>query len=164
MSTEPLHTIMRSPADVSFMLSNGTYTFTVTNLRSYYTKNSHFTVTVNGNNVTKTVHYYHLAYITGTISPGNATLKVNGIAVSVSSGHFNVSVANGSYHVVASENGYSTYYNNFTLNAGSVMNLTIDLKTTSKQSSISSTDIYIIVGVVAAVAVIAGLVLLMRKK
>ncbi len=123
-TTASYHAI--SPADISFMLSNGTYTFTVTNLTSYYTTTPLFSFTVNGNNVTETVHYYHWAYITGTMSPGNATLMINGIAVSVSSGHFNVSVANGSYHVVASESGYSTYYNNFTLNAGSLKNLTQD--------------------------------------
>ncbi|QRF76155.1 hypothetical protein Thermo_01672 [Thermoplasmatales archaeon] len=154
-----------SPTNITFMLTNGTYTFTVTNLSSYYTTTSHFTVTINGKNVTETVQYYHWAYIAGSISPGNATLTINGNPVSVSSsGHFNVSITDGSYHVVASENGYTTYYNNFTLNAGNVQNLTIDLKTVSKPSSISSTEIYAIIGVVAAIAAVAGVIGYMRRR
>jgi len=154
-----------SPANITFTLTNGTYTFTVTNLSSYYTTTSQFTVHVNGNNVTETVQYYHWAYITGILSPGNAALTVNGNPVSVSSsGYFNVSVANGTYHVVASENGYSTYYNNFTLNNGELKNLTIDLKSVPKSSPISSTEIYAIIGVVAAIAVVAGVIGYMRRR
>jgi len=154
-----------SPTNITFMLTNGTYTFTVTNLSSYYTTTSQFTVHVNGNNVTETVQYYHWAYIAGSISPGNAALTINGNSVSVSpSGHFNVSVVNGTYHVVASENGYTTYYNNFTLNSGGVKNLTINLKTVSKPSSISSTEIYAIIGAVVVIAVIAGIILAMRRR
>jgi len=154
-----------SPTNITFTLTNGTYTFTITNLSGYYTTTSQFSVHVNGNNVTETVQYYHWAYIAGSISPGNAALTVNGNPVSVSSsGNFNVSVANGTYHVVASENGYSTYYNNFTLNNGGFKNLTIDLKSVPKPSTISSTEIYAIIGVVAAIAVIAGIVLAMRRR
>jgi len=154
-----------SPTNITFTLNNGTYTFTVTNLSSYYTTTSHFTVHINGNNVTETVHYYQWAYITGTISPGNATLTINGNSVSVSSsGHFNVSVANGTYHVVAFESGYTTYYNNFTLNTGGVKNLTIDLKTISKPSSVSSSEIYAIIGAVVAIAAVAGVIGFMRRR
>ncbi len=118
-----------SPSNITLMLTNGTYTFDITNLSSYYTTTSHFTVTINGKNVTETVHYYHWAYIAGTLSPINATLTINGNAVSISSsGLFNVSVANGTYHIVASENGYTTYYSNFTINNGNVKNLAISLK------------------------------------
>jgi len=154
-----------SPINITFTLSNGTYAFTVTNLSSYYTSTSHFTVTINGKNVTESVQYYHWAYITGILSPGNATLTVDGNTVSVSSsGHFNVSVVNGTYHVVASESGYSTYYNNFTLNAGNVQNLTIDLKPVPTTSSISSTEIYAIIGVVVAIAAVAGVIGYMRRR
>jgi hypothetical protein len=77
---------------------------------SYYTNTQSSTVTVSGKNITETVDYSHYAYITGTLSPGNAILTINGKAVSLSSaGAFNVSVANGTYHVVASLSGYVTY-------------------------------------------------------
>ena len=153
-----------SPSDIVFMLSNGTYTFTVTNLSDYYTTTSHFTVTIDGSNVTESVLYYHWTYITGTLSPGNATLTINGHSVSVSSGgSFNVSVTNGTYHVVASESGYNTYYNNFTLSNGALKNLTIDLKPTSKPSPIPTTELYALIGAIVAIAVIIGVILIVRR-
>jgi len=146
-------------------LPNGTYTFTITNLTSYYTTNSHFITTVDGNNVTETVHYYHWAYIAGTIYPGNAILTINGKNASISpSGYFNVSVANGTYHLVVSEKGHKTYYRNLTMNPGSSQNLTIDLKPVSKPSSVLSADIYNIIGIFIVIGVIAGAVLLIRKR
>jgi hypothetical protein len=154
-----------SPTNISFNLANGTYSFIVTNLSSYYTTTVHFTVVINGKNVTETVDYYHWAYITGNVSPANATVTINGQAVSLSSsGAFNVSVANGAYHVAASIPGYTSYYNNFTLNSGNAKNLTIDLKTVSKPSTISSTEMYAIIGAVVAIAVIGSAVALTRKR
>ncbi len=156
---------------ISLSLTNGSYTYTVTNLSSYYTTTSHFILIVSGNNVKETVQYYHWAYITGSLSPGNATLTINGKTISVSSsGHFNISVASGTYHIAASEKGYVTYYSNFTLDSGNVNNLAINLKPVStpssapKSSSISSVEIYIIIGLVAAAAVVSSALLMTRKK
>jgi hypothetical protein len=154
-----------SPSNISFSLTNGTYAFTATNLSSYYTKTYSFTVTVSGKNVTETIRYYHYAYITGTISPGNATLTINGKDVSLSSaGAFNVSVANGTYHVVASLSGYNSYYSNFTLNSGNVKNLSITLKPVSNKATISSIEIYAIIGAVVAIVVIIGVLMFVRRR
>ena len=154
-----------SPANITFNLANGTYSFTATNLSDYYTTTVHFSVVISGNNVTETVDYYHWAYIAGKVSPTNATVTINGKAVSLtSSGSFNVSVANGTYHVAASSSGYTSYYNNFTLNSGSSKNLTINLKPISKPSTISSTELYAIIGVVVAVVVIVGVMFAMRRR
>ncbi|WP_393971087.1 PEGA domain-containing protein [Oxyplasma meridianum] len=154
-----------APSNVSFNLANGTYSFTVTNLSTYYTVTDHFKVTVDGKNVTETVKYYHWAYIVGTISPTNATLTVNGNAIQVSSsGSFNVSVANGTYSVVASLSGYHTYYSNFSLKQGSVKNLTINLKQNSHPSAISLVEIYVIIVAIVAIAVIAALLIFKRRK
>jgi hypothetical protein len=155
-----------APSNISFSLTNGTYVFTVTNLSSYYTTTYSFTVNVDGNNVTETVNYYHYAYITGTISPSNATLTIDGKDVSLTStGAFNVSVANGTYHVVASLSGYNSYYSNFTLNPGNVKNLTITLKPISTPSTISPLEIYaIIIGVVVAIVAIIGVIMFVRRR
>ncbi|MCL4480834.1 MAG: PEGA domain-containing protein [Candidatus Thermoplasmatota archaeon] len=154
-----------SSANITFNLANGTYTFTATNLSNYYTTTVHFSVVISGNNVTETVDYYHWAYIAGKVSPSNATVTINGKAVSLSSsGSFNVSVANGTYHVVASSSGYTSYYNNFTLNSGNTKNLTMNLKPISKPSTISSTELYAIIGVVVAVAAILGVVFVKKRR
>ena len=148
-----------SPANITFNLANGTYSFTATNLSSYYTITVHFAVVVSGKNVTETVHYYHWAYIAGKVSPTNATVTINGKAISLTlSGSFNVSVANGTYNVVASSPGYTSYYNNFTLNSRNIKNITINLKPISKPSTLSSTELYAIIGVVVAIVAIVGVI------
>lgn len=107
-------------------LTNGTYTFTVT---------------IHGNNITETVKFYHWAYIASTVSPGNTNVTVNGRIITISSGAFNISVAQGTYHVKTYENGYNTYYNNFTVNSGNTRNLIIDLKQVSTPAVLTSMEI-----------------------
>ena len=145
-----------SQTSLSFNLSNGTYSFTVSNLSSYYTTITHFTVVVSGKNVTENIYYDHWAYITGSITPTNSTLTINGKSVSLnSSGSFNISVPNGTYHVVISSSGYTSYYDNFTLNPGNDKNLTISLKHVSQPATVTSVDLYVITGAVIAVAVVS---------
>ncbi len=141
---------------ISFKEMNGTYTFTISNLTLYYTNDYSISTTVNGKNLTETVNFLHYAYITGTLSPGNATLKINGKTVSVSGGTFNISVVAGNYTVTAGSSGYTSYSNNITLSAGGVKTLNITLKSNSSTGSspISPELEYIAIG--AIVAVIAG--------
>ena len=154
-----------SQASISFNLSNGTYSFTVTNLSSYYTTTSHFTVVINGKNVTENVNYYHWAYITGSISPANADLTVNGKTVSLtSSGSFNISVPNGTYHAVISDQGYISYYSNFTLNSGNDKNLTVSLEPIPGPSISSNTVLYTIIGAVIAITVVSSMVVMVKKR
>jgi hypothetical protein len=154
-----------SEVSISFSLANGTYSFTVTNLSSYYTTTTHFSVVISGKNVTEVVEYYHWAYISGTISPTNANLVINGKSVALtSSGSFNISVPNGTYHVVISSSGYISYYSNFTLNSGNAMNLTINLKQVSHPSTLTGIDLYIVVGAVIAVIVIGAAVVLIKRR
>jgi uncharacterized membrane protein len=154
-----------SPANITFNLANGTYSFTATNLSDYYTTTVHFSVVISGNNVTETVDYYHWAYITGKVSPTSATVKINGKTVALSSsGSFNVSVQNGTYRVVASSSGYASYYSNFSLNQSDTKNLTVNLKQLSKPSTLSSTELYAIIGAGVAIAVIGSAMALNRKR
>lgn len=153
---------------ISFKEMNGTYTLSVSNLTSYYTNDYSITATVNGKNVTETVNFLHYAYITGTLSPGNAILKINGKTVSVSGGAFNISVVAGNYTVTSNENGYTSYSNNFTLSAGGVKTLNITLNSNSPNNSnpISPELKYIAIG--AIIIVVAGLggfgIMRMRRK
>ena len=148
-----------------FELTNGTYTFTATNLSSYYTSASQFTVTIKGYNVSENVHYYHWAYITGTVLPGNATLTFNGKDVAVSSnGSFNVSVANGTYDIVATDTGYHSFNTNVTLGNGAVKHISIDLKALHQNNPISQDVIYGAIAGVVAVAIVGIAVYTMRKR
>ena len=148
-----------------FELTNGTYTFTATNLSSYYTSASQFTVTIKGYNVSENVHYYHWAYITGTVLPDNATLAINGKDVAVSSnGSFNVSVANGTYDIVATDTGYHSFNTNVTLGNGAVKHISIDLKALHQKNPISQDVIYGAIAGVVAVAIVGVAVYTLRKR
>lgn len=149
---------------IEFDLMNGTYSFTVTNLSSYYTESSHIVVSVNGRNSTEVVQFYHWAYITGTVTPGNGNLTINGrVFVLPSSGHFNVSVANGTYNVTVSDPGYHSYNTNVTVSNGEQKNLTIDLKPLSG-SSIPIGVVYGLLGVVVALPVLRIVIYWIRRK
>jgi hypothetical protein len=48
-------------------------------------------------------------WIDGSVAPGNATVRIDGVAVSVSGGSFNVSVLGGTHTVTATILGYSSF-------------------------------------------------------
>ena len=157
-----------STGSISTQLRNATYSYTVSNSSEYYAEVSVGSFVVNGSSVSETVQYEKYAYINGTISPTNATIKVNGKTVSISGGAFSLKVTSGTYNLVASLSGYKTYYNNMTLNPGDSKNLTIQL---SKQTSnpgggfLGGTNtIYYILGGVVAIIAIAGVAFALRRK
>ncbi len=150
---------------MTFRLTNGTYTFTVTSLKLYYASSNNYTVTVKGKNITDTVTYLRYSYITGKISPNNATVRINSKAIVLSStGYFNVTVTAGSYYVIISEKGYKTYYSNVTLKNGITKNVDINL-TKMPSSQISSNDeVYAIVSTIGVLVVLGVGVAFMRRK
>lgn len=148
---------------ISFKEMNGTYVFSISNLTLYYSNDYSVSTAVNGKNVTETISFLHYAYITGTLSPGNATLKINGKTVSVSGGNFNVSVVAGNYTITATSNGYTSYSNNITIAAGGVKTLNISLK--SNSTPISPTLEYAAIGaIVVVIAGVGGVLGMMRMR
>ena len=112
---------------ITFNEPNGTYTYTVSNTSYYYTSSHSGIITVNGAAQSENIAYQHYSYITGTVTPSNAVITINGNPVTVTSGNFNVTVTAGTYALAASLSGYTTYYSNFTLSAGQTHTLTITL-------------------------------------
>ena len=82
----------------------------------------------------------------------------------MSSGSFNISVPNGTYHVVISSPGYITYYSNFSLNPGNAKNLIIDLQKETSPPILSGNVMYEIVGLVIVIVVIGAVVALARRR
>ena len=121
-----------------------------------------------GNGVSIPIIYYHYAYISGTVTPHNATVDINGHSVSVTgSGLYNASETSGTYSIVVSESGYITYYNNVTLTSGQTKELNVTLnpvKTTPVPSSFPSLELYGIVGAVVAIIAVVAVISVMRKK
>ncbi len=153
---------------MTFSAPNGTYSFSASNLSDYYTVNYSGSISVKGNGVSIPIIYYHYAYISGTVTPHNATVDINGHSVSVTgSGLYNASETSGTYSIVVSESGYITYYNNVTLTSGQTKELNVTLnpvKTTPVPSSFPSLELYGIVGAVVAIIAVVAVISVMRKK
>ena len=160
-------TISSTNSTITFSALNGTYSFSASNSSSYYTVNYSGSISVKGNSVSTSIIYYHYAYISGTVNPSNATVDINGHSVKVTgSGSFNVSEASGTYSIVISESGYSTYYSNVTLTAGQTKELNVTLNPVKSPAtpSIPPLELYGIVGAMVAIVAVVAVVSLMRKK
>lgn len=142
-----------SSSEINFSVTNGTYTILVSNMTDYYTNDHSISVEVHGKNVTESVTFQHYAYITGTLSPGNALLTINGRAVSLTGGEFNVSVTAGNYTVHASLQGYNSYSTNVSIGNGQVKELNITLASSSRP--MPADEFYAIIG--GSVVVVAGI-------
>ena len=145
---------------ITFMEVNGSYSFSVNSTGNYTISPSSGTVTVNGASVNEPVQFSPLQvpiYLTGTITPSNATLYVNGQLVPTVNGTFNVSVQPGSYVIKVSSTGYKTYYNNISVSSNQthVSALTITLGKISPTPKLPISEIVIIAVVVVVIIVLA---------
>jgi len=94
-----------------------------------------------------------------TVSPGSATVWVDGAQVTLSSGAFSASETPGVHSVEVSASGYYTYYNNVTVSSGSTTSVPISLNSVSSSSSSSGTGGisdtgWVIIALLAVLAVI----------
>lgn len=60
--------------------------------------------------------------------------------------------------------GYKTYYDNITLGANTTVNLSVHLKKINSQSSLSTQEIYEIIGGVAGLAVIMAIIFILKRR
>ena len=155
------HQLSSTTSSITFMEPNGTYTFSVQNLTDFYASPAAGQVKVDGAGASESVQFAHYAYITGSVSPSNAVVSVNGVAVTVSGGSFNTSVTAGTYAVTASLPGYKTSYSNVTVTAGQTLKLTITLTQIPSTGSHKGSQLpmtYIEIGGLALVIVVIAAV------
>lgn len=145
--------------------TNGTYSYAVYNLTSYYTPDHSGTVSVNGNNTEQVVDFTHYAYISGTVIPGNANVKVNGKSVAVSNGKFNISEIKGEYNVTVSLSGYHSYNRTFNLTPDQVMKVSVNLSRINNPANPSTSPLlYAAAGGIGIAAVGSGVGLWFRRR
>jgi thermopsin len=97
--------------------------------------------------------------LSATVTPANATLTVDGAAVTGSGGTFSVPLAPGVHAVVATVPGYYTYYTNVSVSLGVTTSLTISMTPVPSSSSSSSNSgissmAWLLIAVVAVLAVV----------
>ncbi len=113
---------------------NGSYPFTAT-ASGYQAAPASGTVTVAGQPVDEPIGFSALSgpsdgYLSGTVSPGSATVTVDSTPISVRNGAFNVTLAAGAHAVSASAPGYETWTGTETVQSGRTTPLTIALTLT----------------------------------
>ena len=104
-------------------------------------------------------------YITGTVDPPSATVLLDGQAVTVEDGVFNVSVVPGSYTLEVIGTGFATSFENVSVGPGATTSVALDLNpapgagggspAASSGPTIGFVEALLVIG--AAVAVAAGL-------
>jgi hypothetical protein len=150
----------------SIYAGNGTYSYSVSNLTYYYTTDFSGMVTIAGHNVSIGIQFEHYAYITGTLSPDNASLSVNGRQIKIGNqGSFNISVEAGNFTIFSSAKGYNNYTVNFSLSPGQTKNIDIRLTPSVRNSgSLSAIEPYEIIGVIAALALIGSVIVVVNRR
>jgi Periplasmic copper-binding protein (NosD). len=147
---------------ISFLIHNSTYQiyrYALQNVSGYYFNSSPSgNFSYSGNGTTYSFVYYHYAYLTGTVSPGQVTVKIGNTTYNITDGVFNISLKAGSYKIEFIHSGYVTLTYQLTLNAGENKNLTVSL------TKPSSDIIYYIVGGIAAVVVAGGAAFAIYRK
>ena len=147
-----------------FAVVNGTaISYAVHNTTYYYAAifAGHFTVS---GNTTVNVSFYHYAYLVGNLLPAGALLMVNGANATVTNGHFNLTLAGGTYELVISESGYISFYKNITLQPGQSYDLNVSLNRTANSGNNQPLLEYAGIGAVAAVLVASLAYMIRRKK
>ena len=96
-----------------------------------------------------------------TVTPGSATLWVDGFPMTLSSGSYSAPAAPGIYSVEVVAAGYLPYFNNVTVTSGQTSSLTISLTSipTAPAAGVSSAA-WAAIGLLAALVVVFGLIAL----
>ncbi len=124
---------VNSTGNISINESNGTYSFTINYTLGFTPSPASGTITVNGTSITEEINFTYYLYLTGTISPSNATLYINGKLIPTTNGYFNVTIAPGTYEYKVTRPGYNTFISNATFSYHNqklkVLNITLMKKT-----------------------------------
>ena len=152
---------------------NGTYSYTITTVNAYLANPGGGTVDVTGFAATVPVTFVlHLGNLAGNVTPATAVVTVNGGAVALDNGAFNLSEAPGVYAIEATASGYAPGFYNITVTPGNTSTLPITLAlapgssgtVNSGSGGLSTTETLEIVGAVVVVLVVVGIGLLMVRR
>jgi hypothetical protein len=157
----------------SVSLSNGTYSYTVATSDHIY-KPTVYTgsFTVDGASLSESVTFVEVTYTvtfteTGLPSGTLWSVTLNGTTLSSTTSTITFSEPNGTYtYSIGSVSGYTVSLSSGSLTAiGKTVNQSITFTAKPSSSGLSTTELYAIIGVVVAAAIIgAALAVIMRKK
>ena len=143
-------------------LPNGSYPFTIGESSGFSSVPASGTVAVNGKNVSESVSFTYYIYVTGTISPSNASLYINGKLVNTTNGSFNMTLTPGTYEFETSSPGYGTLFSNVTYTYHSQKVQVKDISLSRR--GIPSLVIYVVAIVVVIIAIVSAVVLYAMRR
>ncbi len=153
---------------ISILVPNGSYNYSVNVIGAngqIYLQNGSGNILVNGSNVAIFVTIIRPAYLTGYVTPSNATIEINGLTYIVKNGTFNITLKPGIYQIIASAQGYNTYVKNITLNSSEIKSLNIHLtKKTNQAPNFGTAAIVSIIITIIAIGIISSLIFRQRSK
>ena len=164
----------------SFSLTNGSYTYTITTSDKIYEPLlSSGSLTVNGVSASKSVSFsevkYTVTFTESGLSSGTSwSVTFNGTTLSSTTNTITFSLPNGTYsYSIGKISGYNISSSSGTLTVNG-KNVTLSITFSSVPSTTpppkkpstptSNTDLYIIIGAVAAIAVVGAVVAIMMRK
>ncbi|MEM3206371.1 MAG: hypothetical protein QW302_05615, partial [Thermoplasmatales archaeon] len=150
--------------NITFNEPNGSYSFFINNSAGFTASPQSGTVVVNGSPVIETITFVYYLYMTGTITPSNATLYINGKLIPTVNGSFNITVTPGTYEYEVTSPGYITFYGNATFNYHSQKVQTFDISLTKKLTTSPVSSYVALIIVILVVAAIAAIVARRRSK
>ena len=155
--------------NIIFAELNGTYSFSISSSTNLTISPASGTITVDGAGVNQTVQFVSpvkTLYLSGTISPINATLYINQHAVSTVDGAFNVTVHPGTYEIEVTTAGYQPFYKNITVlsNQTHISPLSINLTKITPPTPFPLIYVIIIVIVIVAVLGVTSFVILRGRQ
>ena len=156
-------TVERSSENqLTIPLPNGSYPFTIGESSGFSSVPASGTVAVNGKNVSESVSFTYYIYVTGTISPSNASLYINGKLVNTTNGSFNMTLTPGTYEFKTSSPGYGTLFSNVTYTYHSQKVQVKDISLSRR--GIPSLVIYVVAIVVVIIAIVSAVVLYAMRR
>jgi hypothetical protein len=149
--------------------TNGTYPYTINLPENYTTFPTTGNVVINGTPVFKSIQFeLYTITLTGSVSPTNASMYINGRQVQVVNGVFTITLDAGQkYEIEVKYPGYENYYYNMTVTSKTLPTILINISLSKIQNNYpqSYLSLYLVViGVVTFAIIMAMLRSTMRSK
>lgn len=166
------HTTEVTGGAATLTAPNGTFAYSVTTVNAYLANPGTGNVTVTGGPQSVDVEFVlHLGYLAGNVSPGNATVWVNGGPITLTGGEFNLSEVPGVYSIESAASGYMPWFDNVTVTPGNTSLVPITLTPAppppaggSGGSGLSTTETIELVGATVLVVLAIGVAAFMLRR
>ena len=151
---------------IKFYAVNGSYQFTVLKISNYTSEPSSGVVTTKGVSLSETVVFtLTKGFLSGTVTPKNASIYVGGYKYAAVNGNFNISLNPGTYQVTICIQGYVAFTTDVTIKSASTLSLgNQNLTKIEQPDSKKEPFLFILTIVLVLMAIFIAFFMLTRRK